>query len=44
MTFGVDRKEVEQRHMVMVCGLQMEVLLMAFSLEVLTLSAVSFWL
>ena len=41
--FVVDRKEVEQRRMVMVCGLQAEVLLMTFSSEVLTLSAVSFW-
>lgn len=40
----VDRKEVEQKHMVMVCGLQTDVLLMTFSLEILTLSAVSFWL
>ena len=44
MTFVVDRKEVEQRRMVMVCGLHVGVLLMTFSLEVLSLSAASFWL
>lgn len=44
MTSVADRKEVEQRRTVMVCGLQAGVLLMTFSLEVLTLSAVSFWL
>lgn len=44
MTFIADWKEMERRHVVMVCGLQTRGFLMTFLLEAFALSAVSFQL